>query len=282
MNQLSLNTFDSFRYRNYLLLWVASLCFVAGFRLQLIVLGWFTYDQTGSPLLTALVVSLDLVPYMLLGPVAGLLGDAWDRRKLVASSFGGMTLLVVGMALLVTLDLLQIWHLFAFSFLSGVFYIAAESAMMALIPNVVPRQSLVNAFALNSLGVNSAKFVAPAGKGRVILASLGIAALATVGFSLSPWYGLSLGILAVLGAVETILYTTSHAAIQSITPGSYRGRIGGLMNMLEGFSPMGSLISGALAQRYGAPRATLVAGIITIALTLVFVTRFTKLRNLEE
>jgi hypothetical protein len=39
MHQLSLNTFDSFRYRNYLLYWVASLCFVAGFRLQLIVLG---------------------------------------------------------------------------------------------------------------------------------------------------------------------------------------------------------------------------------------------------
>lgn len=59
MHQLSLNTFDSFRYRNYLLLWVASLYFVVGFRLQLIVLGWFTYDQAGSPLLTAMVVSLD-------------------------------------------------------------------------------------------------------------------------------------------------------------------------------------------------------------------------------
>ena len=67
---------------------------------------------------------------------------------------------------------LEAWHIFAFIFLMGLAWVVSDPARMSLIPNIVPRENLVNAFALNSMAFSVTRLVAPA-LGGVLIAITG-------------------------------------------------------------------------------------------------------------
>ena len=172
------HTFDSFLHRDYRFLWASTLFFSGAFWMQQVIIGWLTYELTQSALLTSVVMGLDALPILIAGPLGGLLVDRWDKRKLLTGVFTYQSLLAFGFALLVLLGDVTVWHVFGFVFLMGVGWVIADPARMALIPAIVPRHSLVNAFALNSLAFSITRLAIPAiGGALIVFAGAGVSLL---------------------------------------------------------------------------------------------------------
>ena len=162
------HTFDSFLHRDYRFLWASTLFFSGAFWMQQVIIGWLTYQLTQSALLTSLVMGLDALPILIAGPLGGLLVDRWDKRKLLAGVFAYQSLLALSFGLLALLGDVNAWHVFGFVFLMGIGWVIADPARMALIPAIVPRHSLVNAFALNSLAFSITRLAIPAVGGALL------------------------------------------------------------------------------------------------------------------
>ncbi|MDP6064333.1 MAG: MFS transporter, partial [SAR202 cluster bacterium] len=86
------------RYRDFRFLWLSTLSVSGGFWTQMLVVGWLAYERTGSPLLTSLILGLDALPFLIAGPVGGVLADMWDRRRLLMAGTVYQTLVTIGFA----------------------------------------------------------------------------------------------------------------------------------------------------------------------------------------
>ncbi len=175
---MRVHTFDSFLHRDYRFLWASTLFFSGAFWMQQVIIGWLTYQLTQSALLTSLVMGMDALPILIAGPIGGLLVDRWDKRKLLSGVFAYQSLLALGFGLMVLLGDVNAWYVFGFVFLMGIGWVIVDPARMALIPAIVPRHSLVNAFALNSLAFSITRLAIPAvGGALTVFAGAGVALL---------------------------------------------------------------------------------------------------------
>ena len=166
--RLRLHTFDSFRYGNFRLLWGMTFSVSASWGIQEVVLGWLTYELTRSPLLTSLALGLGAVPFLLAGPLGGVLVDSWDRRKMLVAAIAYQTLVTVGFAMVVIFDLVEPWTILTFSFLIGLPWVVAEPTRMSLVARFVPKEAMVNAFALNAMAFSATRLAAPAAGGLML------------------------------------------------------------------------------------------------------------------
>lgn len=168
----NIHTFESFRYRDYVFLWLATMFSSGGFWLQQVIVGWLTYEVTASAFWTSVALGLDALPILFVGPVGGLLVDNFDRRNLMAFIYGYQATVTLVFAAVVLTGNLQAWHIFAFIFFMGLAWVVSDPARMSLIPNIVPRENLVNAFALNSMAFSVTRLATPA-IGGVLIAFAG-------------------------------------------------------------------------------------------------------------
>ena len=163
----------AFRYRNFRIMWTASLLSSSGSWLQMIAVPYVIYSITGSGAWLGFAGFLGYAPMVVTGPWAGSVADRFDRRKVLI--YGG--LVQTG----VTLLLWVVWvagdrHIGVFlalltagSFVGG-FTVAA---WQSFITELVPREHLLNAVTLNSTQFNAARALGPA-FGGVVLATLGV------------------------------------------------------------------------------------------------------------
>ncbi|MDE0213325.1 MAG: MFS transporter [Deltaproteobacteria bacterium] len=174
MNGASRSTFSSLRNRDFRYLW-AGTCFLSGgLWIQQVTLGWATYEMTGSSILLGAINGLRFVPFLIFSPLAGVAADRTDRRRLMMTTQWCVLLTALGMGVVVSLDLLEVWHLFAFTLVTGVVWSFSEPVRQALIPDVVPRAELMNAVALNSAAFNFTKIIGPS-VGGVLIVAFGLA-----------------------------------------------------------------------------------------------------------
>ena len=164
-------TFSALQYRNYRLLWFGTIFMSSGTWIQQVTLGWLAYEMTGSPVQVAIVLGLRALP-MLAAPIAGVIADKFDRRVVLLLDQSYMALLAVIFAAVLQFGVVQVWHLHAFSFLSGVGWALNNPLRQSLVANSVPRERLMNAVALNSMAFNSMRMVGP-GIGGGMIALLG-------------------------------------------------------------------------------------------------------------
>ncbi len=142
-----------------------------GMWVQQATIGWVTYDLTGSAFLLGAVNGARSVPALLLGPFGGVAADRFDRKRVMLTSQVGNVLLNFGFAVLIASGLLQVWHLFVFTVLTGVGWAFNMPVRTSIIPGLVPRADLMNALALNSAGFNFARIFGPAVAGVLIAAT---------------------------------------------------------------------------------------------------------------
>ena len=166
---LKLHTLDSFRFRPFRALWVAVLLTSGGQWLQQVVVGWLAYDVTRSPLLTALAMGVTALPNVVGSPVGGVLSDRYDRTKVLAVVYGCKGIVVAGFAALVVTGRLEAWHIFAFVLAKGFLESISWPTRLSLIPRIVPREYLSNAFALTILTSSAARLAVPAAAGVLIV-----------------------------------------------------------------------------------------------------------------
>jgi MFS transporter, DHA1 family, staphyloferrin A biosynthesis exporter len=161
---------SSLQYRDFRYLWTGTVFMSGGQWIQQVTLGWLAYDLTGSPIALGAINGLRALPFLVVGPTAGVLADRMDRRKLLITIQGVLVVTAVCMGALVASGLVEVWHLFVFALITASFWAVNQPLRQTLVPSVVPREALMNAIALNSLAFNITKVLGPTAGGFLIAA----------------------------------------------------------------------------------------------------------------
>lgn len=165
-----IQTFSSLRSRDYRFLWTGNLFNNGANWLQQLTIGWLVWELSKSPFLVGTVGGFRALPFLLIGPVAGVFADRLDRRKLVLVSQTMLATAAIVFALVVASGQVQVWHCFAYIALSGVAHSILQPVRSALVANTVPREDLPNAFALHAMTITSSRLVWPAIGGLMVAA----------------------------------------------------------------------------------------------------------------
>lgn len=165
-------TFSALRHRNYRLYWFGQLVSLIGTWMQSVAQGWLVYELTSSPLALGIVGFATSVPVLLFTLPAGVLVDRIERRKLIMLTQGLAAIQALLLAGLTFTGRVEVWHLILLAFGLGTVNAVDVPARQAFLLEMVPREDLMNAIALNSSVFNAARVVGPALAG-LVLAALG-------------------------------------------------------------------------------------------------------------
>jgi MFS family permease len=132
--------------------------------------AWLVYRLTGSSLLLGLVGFANQIPVFLLAPVGGMVADRQSRHRIVIVTQATAMLLALILSALTLLQIIQVWHVMTLAALLGVVYAFDIPARQAFIVDMVSADDLLNAIALNSSMVNSARILGPAIAGIMVAA----------------------------------------------------------------------------------------------------------------
>jgi MFS family permease len=163
-----LHTFDAFGYPAFRLLFLAVSGAGGGYWIQQVVVGWLIYDVTESPFLTSVALGLEAVPLLIMGPFGGFLVDVLDRRKLLTGVYVYQGTLALALAVGVILGYIGSGQIFVFLLLVGLSWVITEPARASLTANIVPKEGLINAYALSTLGWGVTRLAVPVVGGFLI------------------------------------------------------------------------------------------------------------------
>ena len=163
-----IQTFSSLRHKDLRYLLGGTFFMSAGNWIQQVTLGWLAYDMTQSAFMVGAIMGTRSIPFLVSGPIGGVLGDRMDRKKILLGAQVALCTLALTLAIILATGQVQVWHLFAFTFLSGTAWAFMNPVRMALVANVVPREDLMNAIALNSAAFNINRALGPAAGGLLI------------------------------------------------------------------------------------------------------------------
>ena len=136
--------------------------------MQSVAQAWLIYRLTGSGLLLGLVGALTLLPNLLFGIYGGWLADRFARRRLlmIAQTLAMLQALILGT--LTVSGLIQPWHILLLAFALGLVQAVETPVRQSFIAQLVPREDMTNAIALNSSMFHLARFVGPALAGLLV------------------------------------------------------------------------------------------------------------------
>ena len=160
---------------------------------QVLARAWLVHELSGgSSTAVGWVTFASFLPFILVGPVAGVLADRIDRRRLLiwATLFGIAS--AVALTAVVVADVVEVWHVVVLAFLAGAAQSATVPARQALVATSVPKEQLLNAMALAGISQHGSRVIGPL-FGGALLATLGAGSV----FALSVVL-LSIGLIEVL------------------------------------------------------------------------------------
>ena len=170
----SSSTFAAMRHRNFQLYFGGMLISSIGTWMQIIAQGWVVYQLGHSELILGLVAFASAIPVLIVSPWAGVIVDRVSRRNLLILTQSGAMILAFILAGLTFYDVVKEWHVIVLAALLGVVSAFDAPARQAFVPEMVGKQDMPNAIALNSMMFNSARVIGPAVAG-LVLAAVGAA-----------------------------------------------------------------------------------------------------------
>jgi MFS family permease len=171
-----LRTFVALRHRNFRLFWFGQLISLVGTWMQSIGQAWLVLELTHSAWLLGIVGALQFLPVMLFSLFGGVLADRLPKRKVLLFTQSSAMLQATILWILVATGHVQIWEVLALASLLGLTNSIDMPTRQAFVAEMVGREDLPNAIALNSSLFNMARVVGP-GLGGIIIAWLGVAPL---------------------------------------------------------------------------------------------------------
>jgi MFS family permease len=169
-----ISTWQSFRdYPAFRILFGSTLATNSGFWMWNIAIGWLALILTDSPFFVGLVGFTAGIPTLIFGPFGGVLIDKFARKTILIVAQTVIAVTAVSVSALLLLDLLQPWMLLLGAFTNGLSMSLVFPTRSAMVANLIPKQHLPNAIALNSAGLNATRVIGPALAGPSI-AILGI------------------------------------------------------------------------------------------------------------
>ena len=162
--------FGSLRVRNYRLFASGQIVSNVGTWMQRIAQDWLVLELSGyNPVALGIAASLQFLPTLFLTLWAGVLADRVDKRKLLILVQSGMATSAVVLGLLDVSGVVQLWHVYLLCLVFGVFTAFDPPVRQSFVGEMVGREHLANAVALNSSTFNLARIVGPAIAGVMII-----------------------------------------------------------------------------------------------------------------
>lgn len=276
--------FAALAHRNYRRYWFGQVGSLIGTWMQSVSQPWLVLLLGGSPLELGTVLALQFAPAMVLAPLGGVLADRIDKRRtLVVTQVAAMAQAVVLFGLTFA-GVVEIWHVMILAAVLGMVSAVEMPVRQAFAADLVPREDLVNAIALNSASFNAARVIGPA-----------IAGLALAMFGPAFNFGLNaLSYLAVLVALwridpaglRQVVRPERYASVRSSLAEGFRYAVrtpnvlwplvllGGMATFAMNFQTLLPLYArdtlGLDADGYGALFACMGAGSLVGSLALAF------------
>ena len=156
------------RYRNFRLYWFAGIGQAAALGMQFLILGWLVLELTNSPSQLGLVIAIYGAPNLALLMFGGIFADRVDRRWMLFYSQTIVAALIFGVATLTLYQLISIWHIYGIAFILGTIQGVNMPARMAIVPDLVGREDILNATSLNMAVFNTGRIMGPSLAGWII------------------------------------------------------------------------------------------------------------------
>ena len=166
-------TFHALRNYNFRLFWFGQLISLVGTWMQTVGQAWLVLELTHSPLALGTVAALQFLPISLFTLFAGVFVDRWPKRRILLVTQSASLIQALILAVLVHLGLVQVWHVYILATTLGLINSIDTPTRQSFIMEMVGREDLVNAIALNSSLVNTARVIGPAISG-ILIASIGM------------------------------------------------------------------------------------------------------------
>jgi MFS family permease len=162
----------SLKHRNFQLFFSGQMISLIGTWMDNIAEAWLVYRLTGSSLLLGTVAFAGQIPVFLLAPVGGMVADRWNRRSIVIATQVSSMVLASILAFLTITKRITVAEVIVLASLMGVVNAFDIPARQAFLSDMVGREDLMNAIALNSSMFNGARVIGPSIAG-ILVASIG-------------------------------------------------------------------------------------------------------------
>jgi MFS family permease len=165
-------TLRALRHRNFQLFFSGQLISLIGTWMQTVAQAWLVYRMTDSALLLGSVGFASQFPVFLVAPLGGITADRVNRQRLVIATQTASLILAGILAALTLLHLVHVWHIFVLAALLGVVNAFDIPGRQSFLVDMVGKEDLMNAIALNSSMFNGARVIGPAIAG-ILVAKIG-------------------------------------------------------------------------------------------------------------
>jgi MFS family permease len=166
------HTLRALRHRNFQLFFTGQVISLTGTWMESVAQAWLVYRLTGSSVLLGLVSFANQIPVFLISPMGGHLADRWNRHKIIIFTQSASMVLALTLAFLTLSHRIRIWELFVLASLLGIVNAFDVPARQSFLVEMVGREDMINAIALNSTMFNAARLVGPAVAG-ILVAKIG-------------------------------------------------------------------------------------------------------------
>ena len=166
----------AFRHRNFKLFWTGMLISLIGTWMQQLGQAWLVLQITNDPVALGLIAAAQFGPVLIFGLFGGIVADAVSKRKALYFTQAAASLLALTLAVLAATGLVQVWMVFVLALLLGVVNAFDMPIRQSFTIELVGREDVANAVALNSAVFNLTRIIGPAIAGLTI-AAFGIAPL---------------------------------------------------------------------------------------------------------
>ncbi len=160
-------TFAALQYPNYRLWFIGQIVSLVGTWMQATAQGYLIYDLTKSDAFLGYVSFANGLPTLLFTLLGGVVADRLPRRRLIVITQSSMMVLAAILAALTFTHLVQPWHIIVLAFLLGTANAFDAPARQSFVSEMVDRQHMTNAIALNSTMFNVGTVIGPAFAGMV-------------------------------------------------------------------------------------------------------------------
>jgi MFS family permease len=251
--------------------------------LELLAVGLFVFDRTGSAFLVASMTLLRMLPLAIFGAYAGALAERTRRTPVLRVTMAALAVLAAVLAVLAARDALAVWLMAVAAFASGVFWAMDNAFRRTIISDMVPPARLARAIALDVLANNGSRMVGPLLGAvslmlwlrerhyrRMYFFAVVLHQFAALVFAQSAWVGLCAAALLSAGLAGAAFSAMQSTLVMLCAEPAARTRMMGVLSVCIGTGPVGFLHLGWLAEHLGAPWAVTVLaleGLLALWLT---------------
>lgn len=175
ISKLFSETTSSLKTRNFRIYFLAQIISSSGSFMQVIAQQWLILHLTNSGIELGIVAALQFLPILILGPFAGSIIDRFSKRRLIAVCQILLAISAISLGIIVIQNMIEIWMIYVFAFIFGLITTVNLPSEQSFILEIVKKEELKNAVALDNIQINIARIAGPA-IGAAVIIAIGIGA----------------------------------------------------------------------------------------------------------